>query len=50
MPGQSRTQRGRIRSRVGGKTGLTVLGEGDARRRAIAAAAIVVGITLLALG
>jgi drug/metabolite transporter (DMT)-like permease len=30
--------------------GLTVLGEGDARRRAIAAAAIVVGITLLALG
>jgi len=30
--------------------GLTVLGEGDARRRAMAAAAIVVGITLLALG
>jgi drug/metabolite transporter (DMT)-like permease len=30
--------------------GLTVLGEGDARRRAVAAAAIVVGITLLALG
>ena len=30
--------------------GLTMLGEGDARRRAVAAAAIVVGITLLALG
>jgi drug/metabolite transporter (DMT)-like permease len=30
--------------------GITVLEEGDVRRRAIAAAAIVVGITLLALG
>jgi drug/metabolite transporter (DMT)-like permease len=30
--------------------GITVLGEGDARRRAIAAGAIVVGITLLAVG
>jgi len=30
--------------------GITVLGEGDRRRRGIAAAAIVVGITLLALG
>jgi drug/metabolite transporter (DMT)-like permease len=30
--------------------GITVLGEGDTRRRAIAAAAIVLGITLLAVG
>ncbi len=30
--------------------GVTVLGEGDARRRAMAAGAILVGITLLALG
>jgi drug/metabolite transporter (DMT)-like permease len=30
--------------------GITVLGEGDTRRRAIAAAAILLGITLLALG
>ncbi|MEA2177946.1 MAG: hypothetical protein QOG77_1243, partial [Solirubrobacteraceae bacterium] len=30
--------------------GITVLGEGDTRRRGIAAAAILLGITLLALG